>query len=58
MEFALYTEALPPLESVILKIKRLSELTPEEEIVYLIHIEKMPEEEALKFVDAWYPMEM
>jgi hypothetical protein len=48
-------ENVPPfLADVISKVKHLEELTPEEEVVYLVHIEDMPEGEAKLKVADWY----
>jgi hypothetical protein len=41
---------LPSIEDVIIKVKLLEDLTPAEELVYLINIEELPEEDALKIV--------
>lgn len=42
---------LPSLADVIAKIKQQQELTPAEELVYLIYIEEVSEEDALKIID-------
>ena len=42
---------LPNIEDVIRKVKHLEELTPEEDLVYLIYIEELPIEVAIKMVD-------
>ena len=42
---------LPKIEDVILKVKQLQELTPQEELVYLICIEEVPEAEALRMIE-------
>ena len=41
---------LPSLETVILKVKQLQDLTPEEELVYYTQIENIPEEEVIKIL--------
>ena len=41
---------LPSLDNVILKVKQLQDLTPEEELVYYTQIENIPEEEAKKIL--------
>ena len=43
---------LPPqLAEVIHKVKRMEELSQEEELVYLMYIEEVPEEEARKIIN-------
>ena len=43
---------LPPqLAEVILKVKRREELNQEEELIYLMYIEEVPEEEARKIIN-------
>ena len=41
---------LPSLETVILKVKQLQDLTPEEELIYYTQIENIPEEEVIKIL--------
>ena len=48
---------LPDLADVIVKVKHLKELTPEEDLVYLIHIEEIPEDEAKMMIKAFYLLE-
>lgn len=43
--------AIPMLADVIRKIKGLQDLTPEEELVYLVFIEKLPVEKAKKIIE-------
>jgi hypothetical protein len=45
---------LPLLADVILKVKLRQPLTLEEELVYLIFIEELPEEKAIKLIEAWF----
>jgi len=45
---------LPVLADVIAKVKQRKELTAEEELVYLMYIEGLPEEKAIKLVSAWF----
>lgn len=45
----------PIIDLIILKIKRLEELTPEEELIYLTEIEKLPKTEAVKIVQSEFP---
>lgn len=41
------------LSNIILKVKQWEELTPEEELVYLVHIEGYTEEDAIKKMIDW-----
>lgn len=41
---------LPKLADVILKVKKSKKLKPEEEVVYLMYIEDVREDEAIKIV--------
>ena len=34
------------LEQIVLKVKQLQDLTPDEEFIYLLHFENLPEEDA------------
>lgn len=40
----------PKIADVILKVKKSKKLKPEEEVVYLMYIEDVREEEAIKIV--------
>jgi len=42
---------LPTLDAVILKVKQLQHLSPEEELVYYTGIENISEEEARKILE-------
>jgi hypothetical protein len=42
---------LPLLADVIFKVKQLQELTPEEELVYLMNIEKFSEDQARAIIE-------
>lgn len=47
-------EISPKLSDVICKIKEQQDLSAEEELLYLIHIEKIPEDEAQQLIFKWY----
>ncbi len=42
--------SLPQLADVIMKVRQLQELTPEEEFVYLVFIEEVPENLAKEMI--------
>lgn len=44
----------PELSEVICKIKNQQDLTADEELLYLIHIEKIEGDEAQKLIFTWY----
>ena len=48
--YTLLQESLPLLPDVILKVKNRQELTPAEEFVYLVCIEELKQEDALKII--------
>lgn len=45
---------LPNVADVILKVKQMQELSPAEELVYLIHIEEIPEARAVEIIQHKY----
>ena len=45
---------IPQLANVVLKVKQQQELTAEEELLYLIHIEGLPTEEAQALIKEWF----
>lgn len=45
---------MPSISEVIRKVKLMEDLSPVEELVYLIYIEELPLEEAVKIVESNY----
>ena len=50
-------EPKPLLANIIVKVKNREELTPEEELVYLVYIEGLPEDKAIKLIFSWFDKE-